>query len=64
MEAEETVTVPAGTFRTLKTACRRKSPDELIHQTWYAPDVKFFVKEWSRFPWGIQEREMIAYKLR
>jgi hypothetical protein len=63
IEAEETVSVPAGTFKTFKTVCRNKTTNEVIHQTWFAPAAKLWVKEWSKFPWGIQERELIGLKL-
>jgi hypothetical protein len=62
IETEETVSVPAGTFRAFKTVCRNKATGDVIHQTWFAPAVKMWVKEWSSFPWGIQERELIGVK--
>jgi hypothetical protein len=61
---EETVTVAGGTYSTIKTVCRDTATAEVIYQTWYAPEVKHWVKEWSRFPWGVQERELMAVKLR
>lgn len=61
---EETVTVAGGTYQTIETVCRDKATDEVIHQAWYAPEVKHWVKEWSRFSWGVQERELMAVKLR
>jgi hypothetical protein len=61
---EEAVTVAAGRFQTIRTVCRDKKTNEVIYQLWYAPDVRHWVKEWSRLPWGVQERELMAVKLR
>jgi len=61
---EETVTVAAGIYRTIKTVCRDKATNEVVSQMWYAPEAKHWVKEWSRFPWGVQERELMAVKFR
>lgn len=61
---EETVTVAAGVYRTVKTVCRDKVTNEVVSQMWYAPEAKHWVKEWSRFPWGVQERELMAVKFR
>jgi hypothetical protein len=62
--AIEDVTVPAGTFRTMKITSRNERTNTPLYEMWYAPDVKQWVKihEW-REP-GEQAREMIAYKLR
>lgn len=61
---EETVTVAGGTYRTIKTVCRDRATGDVIHEMWYAPEVKHWVKEWSRFSWGVQERELMAVKVR
>jgi hypothetical protein len=61
---EETVTVAGGTYRTLKTVCRDKTTNEVVSEMWYAPAAKHWVKEWTRYPWGVQEREIMAVKLR
>lgn len=60
---EETVTVAGGVFRTLKTVCRDKT-NQVVSEMWYAPEVKHWVKEWTRFSWGVQERELMAVKLK
>ena len=60
---EETVTVAGGVYRTIKTVCRDKT-NEIVSEMWYAPEVKHWVKEWTRFSWGVQERELMAVKLR
>ena len=63
-ESEETVTVPAGTFRTLKIAWRNKNTGVLIYEMWYAPDVKQWVKIREVLSNGIREREMVSFKLK
>jgi hypothetical protein len=63
VESEETVTVPAGTFRTLKITWRNKNTGALIYEMWYVPDVKQWVKIREILSNGVREREMIAFKL-
>ncbi len=36
--------------------CRNKTTDEVEYQMWYAPEVKHWVKEWTKYSWGVQER--------
>jgi hypothetical protein len=60
---EETVIVAGGIFRTIKTTCRDKT-NQIVNEMWYAPEVKHWVKEWTRFSWGVQERELMAVKLK
>lgn len=64
VDAEETVTVPAGTFRTLKIIWRNKNTNALFYEMWYAPDVKQWVKIREVLSNGIRERELIAFKLK
>jgi hypothetical protein len=61
---EETVTVPAGTFQTIKVVVRNSRTRSPLYEYWYAPAVKQWVKihEWREA--GEQTRELIAYKLR
>ena len=61
---EETLTVAGCIFRTIKTVCRDKATNEIVSQVWYAPEAKHWVKEWNRFSWGIQERELMAAKFK
>lgn len=60
---EETVTVAGGIYRTVKIVCRDKT-NQVVSEMWYAPEVRHWVKEWSRFSWGVQERELMAVKLK
>ncbi len=64
VDAEETVTVPAGTFRTLKITWRNKNTNAVNYDMWYAPDVKQWVKIREVLSNGIRERELIAFKLK
>jgi hypothetical protein len=61
---EETVTVAGGIFNTMKTVCRDKTTNEVVYEMWYAPEAKHWVKEWTRFSWGVLEREIMAVKLK
>jgi hypothetical protein len=64
VEADETVTVPAGTFRTLKIVWRNKNTNALLYEWWYAPEVKQMVKIREVLTNGIRERELISFKLK
>ena len=63
VEAEETITVPAGTFGALKIVCREQRTGSIIHETWYSPEVKNRIRERVPFPEGIWLRELKAYRL-
>jgi hypothetical protein len=62
IEADEAITVPAGTFTTRKIVCRNTATETIMHETWYAPEVKTWVRERGRFSFGLQERELIAFE--
>jgi len=64
VEAEETVTVLAGTFRTMKITWRNKSTNATNYEMWYAPEVKQWVKIREVLANGVRERELIAFRLR
>jgi hypothetical protein len=64
VDAEETITVPAGTFRTLKIVGRNRNTSTLVYEKWYAPDVKTFVRDRYVLSNGIQERELLAFKFK
>ena len=63
VEAEETTTVPAGTFRAFKIVWRNKNTDAMLTEMWYAPDVKQWVKIREVLSNGVREREMVSFKL-
>ena len=64
VDVEESVTVLAGTFRTLKISWRNKKTNALFYEMWYAPDVKQWVKIREVLSNGIRERELTAFKLK
>jgi len=63
VEAEETITVPAGSFRAFKIVCRNQRTGSLRSETWYSPEVKQSIRERGRFSYGMRERELIDFKL-
>jgi hypothetical protein len=64
VETEETVTVPAGTFKTLKVVYRNKKTGATRYEAWYSPELKQVVKLRENRRNGVQVRELIAFKLR
>jgi hypothetical protein len=64
VEAEETVTVPAGTFKTLKIVCRNKKTSATRYEAWYSLEIKQVVKLRENLETGQRIRELIAFKLR
>jgi hypothetical protein len=63
VEAEERVTVPAGTFNTLKIAFRNLRSGALDYEIWYAPEVQNIVRERGYYSYGIRTRELTHFKL-
>jgi hypothetical protein len=59
IEGEERVTVPAGTFHTVKITARNVRDDAIVSESWYAPDVRLPVRIVERSPKGRLERELI-----
>lgn len=64
IEAEESLTVTAGTFRAFKTACRDSQSGKLVYQVWYSPEVKTWIRDWRPVSDGALERELIGHKAR
>jgi hypothetical protein len=64
VDAEETVAVPAGTFRTLKIVWRNRNTRALLYEMWYAPAVKQWVKIREALSSGFRERELVSFKLK
>ena len=62
--AEETITVPAGTFQTLRIVAHNKRTGALIYEMWYSPSVKWWVRLRFSPRTGVQERELIGFKAR
>lgn len=63
VEALETVTVPAGTFRAFHVIVKDRV-GAITYEYWYAPEVKWVVKEKTLFSDGIRERELLEYRLK
>ena len=54
----EKITVPAGTFETLKTTCTNSRTGELAYQIWYATTTRQMVRDRTFYPDGWREREL------
>jgi hypothetical protein len=63
VEGEEDVTVPAGTFRTLRITCTDDHSGRLVQEIWYGAQVKHWVRERSHLSDGVQERELLNYRV-
>ena len=63
-EPEETVTVPAGTFKTLKVVCRNKKTGAIRYEAWYSLDLNQVMKLRENLETGQRIPELIAFKLR
>jgi hypothetical protein len=35
-----------------------------VYEMWYAPEAKHWVKEWTKYPWGVMEREVMRVKVK
>jgi hypothetical protein len=64
VEGEETVTVPAGTFKTFKIVCRNKKTGTIRYEMWYSPEVGQWVKLRENLDSGLRVGELVAFKLR
>jgi hypothetical protein len=64
VEAEERLTVPAGTFPTFRIVCHNSRTDAWIMTVWYSPEVRHIVREESALVTGRRVRELIAFRLR
>ena len=64
VEAEETVSVPAGTFQTLKLVYRNKDTQAILYEEWYAPAVKHPVLLRERLTsGGLRVRELTSFSV-
>ena len=63
-EDAETVTVPAGTFETIRILCTNSRTKAFVRRLWLSPAVKHMVKEEAVIVTGMRRRELIAFKLR
>jgi hypothetical protein len=58
---DEAITVPAGTFRTLKIECRQNGRQ--VVEAWYSPDVRNLVRSRRTRRDGLETRELVEYRL-
>ena len=63
VEAQESITVPAGTFETYRIIERNKRDNSMSTEIWLAPDVKARVRTKTHFNYGVETRELMAYKI-
>ena len=63
VETEETITVPAGTFRTLKIVYRNKATGAIRYEEWYSPEVKQWIRLRENLASGLRIRELLAVRL-
>jgi hypothetical protein len=64
-EAEEALTVPAGTFATIRIVCKNSQTGAWVSTQWYSPEVTHIVKdEFSLRTGGRTSRELLMFRLK
>jgi hypothetical protein len=64
-EAEETITVPAGTFSTIRVVCRNTRNDAWNSTFWYASKAKHVIRMMEESVLGGRRvRELLTYRAR
>ncbi len=63
VEGRVVIDVPAGSFWAFHVTVKDPT-GRLTNEYWYAPEVRFFVKERRFFSYGVEERDLLEYKLR
>jgi len=63
VESKERITVPAGAFDAFKVVVRNKFTNVIVRQYWLAPEVKNEVRRDEYYDYGIEKRELTAFKL-
>ena len=67
-EREETLTVPAGTFSTIRIDCWNSRTGSWVHTIWYSPEVKHMVKDEFAVRTGGRtgrtSRDLLMFRLR
>ncbi len=64
VEGEESLVVPAGTFRAFRVVCRNTRNDSWVTTIWYAPQVKQMIREESAVIGGKRIRELLTFRHR
>jgi hypothetical protein len=62
IEREERVTVPAGTFQTVKITRRNALDNAIVAESWYAPATRLPVRIVEHLPNGRRERELTNFR--
>jgi hypothetical protein len=63
-EKEETLTVPAGTFATIRIDCWNSRTGAWVGTVWYSPEVTHMVKEEFALRTGRTSRELLRFRLK
>jgi len=64
-EAEEALTVPAGTFATIRIVCKNMRNNSWVITVWYSPEVNHMVKdEYPVRTGGRGSRELLMFRLK
>ena len=63
VEAKEKISVPAGTFQAFKIVSRNKWNNSVSSETWMAPEVKGIVRNDLHNDYGVEKRELTAFKV-
>jgi hypothetical protein len=64
VESEETITVPAGTFKAVRIVYRNKKTGAIRYEAWYVPELRHVVRLRENLTSGPRVRELIAFRLR
>jgi hypothetical protein len=59
VEAEEIVTVPAGTFHTLKIVYRDRAKNTVLWEQWYSPKARIWVRLTDQREEGVRTQELL-----
>ncbi len=64
-EGEETLTVPAGTFATIRIVCNNTRNNAWVATVWYSPEVNHMVRdEYVVRAGGRAKRELLMFRLK
>jgi hypothetical protein len=64
-EGEEALTVPAGTFATIRIVCKNMRNNSWVTTVWYSPEVNHMVKdEYPVRTGGRASRELLMFRLK
>ena len=61
VEAEEVVTMPAGTFQTLKIVYRDRVKKTVLWEQWYSPKVRIWVRLSDQRDEAVRTQELLKF---